>query len=26
VVDMGDDRDVANLHGGLGCRDVALHT
>ena len=26
VVDMGDDRDVANLHGGLGCGDGAPHT
>ena len=26
VVDMGDDRDVANLHGGLMWRDGAAHT
>ena len=26
VVDMGDDRDVADLHGGLGCGDDAAHT
>ena len=26
MVDMGDDRDVANLHGGLRMRDGATHT
>ncbi len=26
VIDVGDDRDVADLHGGLGYGDVAAHT